>query len=649
MRRDEPPIDPFSLFMERHPQQGHRVLELNWEGQDLLDAGRIKAAERKFHEATQICEYAIPALNNLALCAQLRGDTKRAIRTAHQTLEFHPTDVFAHCTLAECYEVLGRTEKARSHAERALTLLEDPDVPLDKLPKVIETLAQLQWDEKISLVYRSYREGIGFEDALDGISWFYLGVAAANLGRMDEAVDHWRRARKEDPTMGIADLCVSALSLIQEEKVPPFRFSYFLQHDEKPLDPKHPSEDLRPAVATNIWSEKEDDDHRHSLIALLGVWEGAWAEKFLRLILVQSGLPDDLKMHAVTALIERGSIAEGERIEMFIDGMKQTVVVNKKEVPAPPPAAVEQFELGLAHRQAGDITAAEKAYRVALKIDPDFGEVMVNLANICRSTDRTEEGERLLEKAVTLTGSPTAILNLAAVYLLEEERVEEGRDLISGISVEDIGADLLPLYYRALGQLHVFDWNFQAAREVFKKLIALRPDDEKTKGLLDWVAEAEACRDDDLARRKQRRARYLRQPVDPQMPLVMALHTLTRDNLIGITYWHDLSYGTLRKAEIAQMLADYMQDKEIDIWAEISTEAWDAVGFLRSVGGSAPLAQLEKKFGNTDDDSIDWKYDSPDSAIGELQVRGIVFVGQCNGETIAFIPKELRSRLDRKE
>jgi len=232
---------------------------------------------------------------------------------------------------------------------------------------------------------------------------------------------------------------------------------------------------------------------------------------------------------------------------------------------------------------------------------------------------------------------------------LEEERVEEGRDLISVISVEDIGADLLPLYYRAVGQLHVFDWDFQAAREAFKKLIALRPDDKETKRLLDWVAAAEAWRDDSLSLRNQRRARYLRQPVDPEMPLVMALHTLTKDNLIGITHWYDLSYGTLRKAELAQMLADYLQDEEIDIWAEISTDAWYVLEFLRSVRGSAPLAQLEEKFGSTEDDSIDWRYRIPNSSIGELQVRGIVFVGQSNKETITFIPKELWSRLACRE
>jgi hypothetical protein len=56
MQEDTAKIDPFSKFLRRHPQLGERVLELNWEGQSLLDAGRIKAAKRKFREATRICE-----------------------------------------------------------------------------------------------------------------------------------------------------------------------------------------------------------------------------------------------------------------------------------------------------------------------------------------------------------------------------------------------------------------------------------------------------------------------------------------------------------------------------------------------------------------------------------------------------------------
>ena len=195
----------------------------------------------------------------------------------------------------------------------------------------------------------------------------------------------------------------------------------------------------------------------------------------------------------------------------------------------------------------------------------------------------------------------------------------------------------------------MFDWEFQAAREEFTKLIALQPDNENTKGLLDWVTTTEEMRDYDLALKNKRRARYLRQPVDPQMPLVIALNNLTKDNLIGITYWHELSYGTMRKAEIAKMIADDLQDPKENIWDEISDETMEVLAFLRSVGGNVPLAKLEEMFGSTEDDSISWRYYFPDSAIGELQSMGIVFVGQdANKETIVFIPKELLARLDRE-
>ena len=150
-------------------------------------------------------------------------------------------------------------------------------------------------------------------------------------------------------------------------------------------------------MATGLWAEEQDDDYRHHLVALLETWEDAWAEEFLHLILLQPELSDDVKTHAATALIERGAIDEGEKIEMFIDGMKRQIILKKEEIPAPPPEAVKQFELGLAQRQAGDLVSAEKSYRKALEIDPVFPEVLVNLANICRSTDRTDEAVQLLE------------------------------------------------------------------------------------------------------------------------------------------------------------------------------------------------------------------------------------------------------------
>ncbi|MCK4599819.1 tetratricopeptide repeat protein [Candidatus Bipolaricaulota bacterium] len=646
MREDTTKMDPFSAFLLRHPQMGEQVLKLNWEGQKLLDSGRTKAAERKFREATQICECAVPALNNLALCASLRGDIQRAIRTAHQALEYHPTNVFAHCTLAECYEELGQTKKACSHIERAIALLEDPAVPLDKLPKVIEALARLQWDEKIDQVYRSYQEGVGFEEALDGISWFYIGVAAINLGRVEEALALWDRAKEEEPRLGLPDLYTTAALLIQEGKAPPFRFSYRFRKEGESLDPKHPSEEIRPVVVEGIWQGQED--MRHSMVELLGMWEDAWAEAFLRLMLTQSELSDDLKTHAAGVLIERGVLAGDEEVEMHIGGKKRTVVLNRREIPRePPPEAAEQFERGLSCRQAGKITQAEEAYRKALKVAPYFSEAMVNLANICRITDRSEEGERLLRKAVDLEASPTAILNLAALCL-QQDREEEGRDLLSQVSISDLDEGVLPLYHLLCGYLDLSDGEFASAREAFQQLLDIQPEDKMAKDLLTRAKLGEEWERREMVHWIRRRDRYLSHPVDPGMPLVTALSTLTKDNLIGMALWHEVPYGILRKAELAERLAEYLRAHATRARMELSPEGQETLEWLLAEGGSTSLTELMEEFGSTEEDSIDWRYDPPLSPIGELQLAGLVFVGKDKrGETIAIIPRELQTKFQR--
>jgi len=645
MPKDPTFMDQFSQFLEEHPKEGQQVLDLNWEGQRLMSIRRTKAAEQKFREAIAICEYAIPALNNLALCMQQRGDIKRAIRTAHRVLEFRPTDVFAHCTLAECYQQMNRTDKAGSHVERAISLLEDPEVPLDKLPKVIEALAILQMDERIMDLYRSYREGIGFEDVMDGVSWFYIGVAAANIGLIDDAISLFRRAFEEDQEMGLAEVCADALRLVKEKRAPSFHLLYQIDDDKEELDPKHPSDGIKPIIVVGLWDNTLHDDYKHHVVDLLTAWQDAWAEEFLRTIIIQPELPDDVKMHAVAALGERGALRENEPIEVFVDGKRREVVIKKREVVPPSPEVIKQFELGVSRADRGDIAGAEEAYRKALKIDPDFPEALVNLGNICRFTDRTEEGAQLLERAVALTGDSKAILNLAAVYILDQHHIEEGGELVDELEMDDIDEEMLPLYYRLIGYLEVYSGEFDEARDAFNKMISLDPNDETGSDLLDWVTRAEAVREYDRKLWNRRRERYLRQPVDPNMSLVIALNILTKDNLIGVTHWYDLSYGMLRKADLAQMIADHLLKEETDIWKGMTDEAWDALEYLDSVGGSAPLAKLEEKFGSTEDDSINWRYHVPLSPIGELQSKGLLFVGRdTSKETIAFIPREILQR-----
>lgn len=643
-------VDAFSKFLIWHPKVGRRVLALNQDGQELLSAGRTKQAERRFSEAVRLCECAVPALNNLALCAYFRGNLRRAVQTAHRVLEYHPENIFAHCTLAESHMKLGQTEKAQIQMGRALALLEDPAslAQLEKLNKVIEALAALEQDDTICSLYQALRDEEDIEEILDATSWLYIGVAAANLGHLGEARAIWQRADEGDPLLKPATLYSTAARLIEEGKAPSIRFCYTFEVRNEPdqLDPAHPPDKLKPVVIEAIWESKEDV--RRAMVELLAQWEDPWAEDFLHLLLTQPELPDDLKTQAASALIDRGALAEDEKIEMHLGGQYHTVVMQRREIPnEPPPEAVKQFEQGVKHKEKGDLTRAEKAYRKALELAPYLAPAMVNLANICRVTERLDEAEQLLKGAIDFDESPTALLNLASLSIQRDD-YEGAAAPLSRVSSDDLEEENLSLFYHIQGYLHLHRGDFTSAKAAFQRLIELDPkNDEATKLLVraenmgKWQARRKVYWE-------KRRRRYRSQPVRPEMPLVTALLTLTKENhLTAVARWHHIPFiSALRKKELAERIAAVLKENVTEAWTRLSPEAKRALRCLVVNAGKASLAALTERFGSIDEDSIDWYYEEPDSVVGELQLAGFVFLGADeHGEAVGLIPAELAKLL----
>lgn len=187
--------DPFTEFLINHPRQSEKVFQLNAEGQQFLLRGRLKEAERRFRQAFSICEYAIPVLNNMALISLMKKDLRRAVKRSKMVIKYHLENVFAHCTMAEGFARLGRREQAISYIDRALEIYQVLGVAAlpDHLNKIIEALGILELDGRIYQLYEAYDrdEDSEFYPYLDPMSWFRFGVAAANLGRFQEARELW--------------------------------------------------------------------------------------------------------------------------------------------------------------------------------------------------------------------------------------------------------------------------------------------------------------------------------------------------------------------------------------------------------------------------------------------------------------------------
>lgn len=81
----------------------------------------------------------------------------------------------------------------------------------------------------------------------------------------------------------------------------------------------------------------------------------------------------------------------------------------------------------------------------------------------------------------------------------------------------------------------------------------------------------------------------------------------------------------------------------------LPTGARDALRYVVGAGGWVKYASLSRRFGNEDQDSYFWSECPPKSAIGQLRVRGLLFVGRMavEGKTwkVAVVPQELRRYL----
>lgn len=642
-------LDPFTKFLLNQPRLGKKVLQLNDEGQEFLSQGKLKEAERKLREALSICEYAIPVLNNLALISYVKGNFRRAVRRAKKVLKYHSNNVFAHCTLAASFAKLGQRVRAMGHMDEALKLFEDSAVPLDYLNKIVETLGVLGMDQEVYGIYERYGKAENSDTYLDALSFFKFGVAAANLGKWKEATEFWNRSLSVDPTLKLNELYITVARLLDLGKAPPFHLSYDYGTSEavSKLDPRHPPPEIKPLLVEAAW--KGEEELRYGAIDLLGQYDDPWAEEFLFLLLKQPELPDDLKVHAGMALIERGALAEGEEVEAHFKGKLRKIVLTKTELPAePPPEAAELFEKGLRLKGEGDLEGAERAYRQALELYPILAPAKVNLANILRFTGRLDEAERLLKEVIELEENPVARLNLAALYHQREED-EQAAEALAELSPADL-EEGLPAYYQLQAYIHLDRGEFDRAERALQKALQLDPGNETLKGDLAHLQILKRMKKGFFGRleeqRERRRKRYLRVPVSSKMPLEKALGNLTKENLMGMARELGVPYGNLKKGELIERLAGYLKESAAEVYKDLTPKEREALRWIVGRGGSVSYRGLTGKYGSTKGDSIDWYYAAPESVVERLCFVGLLFAGRDEqGKTIAVIPKEVLEQL----
>jgi tetratricopeptide (TPR) repeat protein len=126
--------------------------------------------------------------------------------------------------------------------------------------------------------------------------------------------------------------------------------------------------------------------------------------------------------------------------------------------------AVDAYNKAVTYETAGDTASAEKAYREALALDPNYCDAMDNLALLLRQNGNTEEAIALYENSIKIApDNEVAHLGLANTYMGLEEY---DKALVEYNALLDINPSNPEGYYGA-GRVYFSKENYNEAIKQF--------------------------------------------------------------------------------------------------------------------------------------------------------------------------------------
>lgn len=208
------------------------VLFEHEQARGMLEEGRFAEAMMVLERLTRQHPDFLAARNNLSLAYYYMGHLDEAVEIVEEVLEEDPGNLHAMCNLAILKLQLEHYAEADLLVRRLKKLA--PLNPEQSL-KLATTMGVIGEHEA---AYRLFRHLLrtGYHQEPDPGLYHYTAVAAVHLGRYDEARRLWRKVKKLDPDMHIADYYLHQLDEIGENgggKQEKFSYNYHLPFEEQ--------------------------------------------------------------------------------------------------------------------------------------------------------------------------------------------------------------------------------------------------------------------------------------------------------------------------------------------------------------------------------------------------------------------------------
>ena len=221
--------DLFVSAVRRRQAEKHDISALkgDWKNMLKMKEGFGKLRERKFAAAAKCFREVRMARgeihatwNNEAMALCMGGKLEEAERLLRRCLEWAgETNAFGWALLSEIRHFLGDEEESERYAERAA------GIPMPSKDAVDQTALALAWAGLDAAVLACVRGG-GYEELAQG--HYLAGVAAANLGKRDEALAWLARVPEEVSWAECAERVAEELEAgTWAEDLPGGRWPYF--------------------------------------------------------------------------------------------------------------------------------------------------------------------------------------------------------------------------------------------------------------------------------------------------------------------------------------------------------------------------------------------------------------------------------------
>lgn len=624
--------------------------EAHERGLRLLEQDDPEEAIRCF----EICRRETPMMpspyNNLALARYSMGDFAGAIECAEQVdRAVDPGNVFALGMLVQAYLAVGRRRDAEAIVLRLRGLSGRDEFAT---VKKCEALARFRLHDQVLAVAL---EGLPRARECAGDIGYFAGVACANLARYDDAASHLRRAVSARTHY---DRARKFLDLIQRRQAPDTLdgdWPYLRPIDWAPRNPfeqwsrggaipKHPG-----LVESLVCVVNEGAAPAGTAVTALRTIGTPEARDVLRRIAFGVFGDDDLRMSALTALLELGEIPEGAPATIWHRGRWRAIRPMSQEIRGDRPTPLPESLRGrmadmLEALHAGASKKAERIGREMLARAPDAPSVLQNLSQALSLQGRKEEAEGLLRRAMQVDPGYLFAPSALALTMAEDGRTEAARAMLDNVKIpKAVHPDAYALYLIARSRLAMAEGDFERAHASWRCAERLAPDSMSVLMAAEsWAGRLMKFSNDTKTLALRRASRYERRLLPPDPTAADCLAEYDRPRLASVAGTPLLKRDELMRRAIAALGDPARVRAAVDA---LPPDAARALLEVVDAGGVIEFAAFTRRWAATEEKDDGPRYDAPGTPIGRLLASGLLAVGAVGARPSVVVPREVRAAL----